>query len=485
MIQFISGISFADAGHVELNAGKALVCSEMSPNAQRQDTVQTILQTWFLDRICTFQKILSDTPIGNANPKIVNIAIPEKLLRMYLAKPFGEGKYRIIFDSAETARMPEWGYRRIEFPKNQSLEYIRGISRLNTCWHEFQHIIFFEAEKKGLKLSVRPVDWVRYCKPPLDAVAEHVYIESLTERTVEWLDILLHEKTKLFNGAGMAFTKHILEAADEKKKMPVSGMAENYLTEHYIWAKAHDSWVRAWRFAKMIAPLPGFMRKEYAAITGVSIGSIDEIMYFFAQGGMSDKAGNQILVPRWVMQTGVSRSPLFIGPFNERRVVNALGTSIEFDFRILEDLHFGEKNGIFLDRGKVNISLEHPAPECFIKLVLEGTSFHFESDKVPGNAVIQASLKNCPKDCVAHLVLNFSKYSVPDGASNALKIEFRDDPVIRRAHEICSYDVNYFDETRRAASEKTKFNVPLHASSPIRKQYRYYSIRATCPIKNH
>ena len=350
---------------------------------QAGPTPQAVFRKWFIERVRDYQNVFADTFIGKSGEKIVFFGDFSKFFERFLSPPCDRNRYLILFENIGTPQVPEKGRKRILFPRSQCLECIGGLSRFNTCWHEFQHLIFIAAEKQGWKPKLNVKDWTRYLKPPGDGFPEHVYIESFAEYTLEWLDVLLHERAIHTGGAGMGFERKVIEAWDRVRKFRATGKEMSFFDEHYIWAEAHDAWVRAWPLARKIAPLPPDLRNEYADLTGIRIGSVEEITNFFVHGGIEGPEGEGIPVPRWVTRAEPFRSPI-VSVLNRISRKEGDGVHFQFDFRILENFRFKEKNSVQVRKGELSIATKGLFEKTNVRPAKTSPSGQFAGCGAPG-----------------------------------------------------------------------------------------------------
>jgi hypothetical protein len=312
---------------------------------------QHVLRQWFSGRVHAYLCAVTATAFGRHwfAPEVLPDI--ESRLHAWLAPPVGSSTYLILFSPVDTAKVPETGLKALHFPQADAGEYLDGLSCLNTCWHEFQHILFIEAEKRGWKSSMWVHDWDRFRKPPRDELADHVYIESWAEYTIEWLDALLPDTSVLTGSRGGGFeTLARAAAATERLSGPAS-----VLHRRHFWARAHEAWLRFWPLARKIAPLPAALREEYRLITGLNLPTIGQVRDILRSGALTDADGQPLRVPVWVLGHGVSRPPIVICRLLNQEVKNETHRFI-FSVRVLATLRLGEKNSPPLRRGTLEIT---------------------------------------------------------------------------------------------------------------------------------
>lgn len=390
---------------------------------QQDEATQAEFQRWFMARIAAYASSLNDTAVGKAG--IINLGDFSRQAKTLLCPPIGTGEYRIVFNDCSTAGVPEYGARVIQFPKSQMDEYIDGGSgRFNTCWHEFQHVMAMAREANGRPLLIDYDQWESYAKPPPDDVKEHIYIESLAEYTVEWLDTLLHEKTAFSNGvgAGKSFEKYVLEAASKQKELEKKGTYITYGMEHEIWGKAHDAWASVWPLALKIAPLPEDLRKDYEDMSGVHIPYVEEVIELYHSGGLKDSSGNGIHVPRWVMESSVMKSAVIINHTAATKKINGNELRYNFAIRILEGYRYRDRTQS-VNVGKVTIKLEGgsgPTLQVSVdgKPVGNGQNVVVDLHSFKKDSSIEITFVHPSLDSIA----NENRYTV--------RVSFREDPVV-------------------------------------------------------
>ncbi len=217
--------------------------AQTSESNQRSAAVQARLQQWFIAKVKAYQAILDNTALGKANPKVIDLGDFTQHYKRILAPPTGTGTAVILFsDEVSTASTME-DTMDILFPKSGADAYID--MHFETCWHEFQHPITMVSQANGRQVAAQLEDWSIWRKPPADEYAEHIYIESLGEYTIEWLDYLLPEKSTLRGGNGLGFEKHCQDAYEQIKQYQARGESISYAIENFCWAKAHEAWIKA------------------------------------------------------------------------------------------------------------------------------------------------------------------------------------------------------------------------------------------------
>jgi hypothetical protein len=426
---------------------------------QTQEPCQKPLRRWFLARVREYAQTLVDTHLGQAVPGIIVMDELASRATTLLSPPSGPG-VTILFNAAHTARVPEKGPPRVEFPWNGAAEYIDGFSGLNTCWHEIQHVLFMQAENPGKALWLDISAWNRFRKPPLDDYIDHVYIEALAEHTIEWLDLLLHDKTKLGNGAGLGFERKAIAAGSRARELSRAGTPPDYFVEHALWAQAHDAWVRGWDRARLIAPLPPDAKAVYQEITGVRIGAIQEVIHFFTRGGLITPDGDPILVPPWVLMRGITRSPVLVEIEPDPAIITRFAHFHDthnlhhhhhpapipaVGFRLLRHFRFKSHNSPFLNRGVLTIRLQKPDAKHLLTAVISGSGCQ-RLAHTPGNLPLVIDLTDCPQDSRGTILVRpVAPGSDPGPIS--LMIEFQDQrpPVHQPGGEVRYYAVkSYF-----------------------------------------
>lgn len=349
--------------------GQVKVDALLPDRRQRDSDCQTRLQQWFMGKIRHYQQVLDDTAIGKATPKIVNLGDWSGFFKTLLAPPTGTGATTITFGTVGAPSTME-DTAEIIFPQGASDAYIDG--HPDTCFHEFQHVIVLASERSGRPVAIPRSPWMIYAKPGDNRNEEHIYMEGLAEYTVEWLDLLLHDRSALTGGAAVGFEKHARDAYEQMKQYSARGESLSYAVENFCWAKAHDAYCRAWEQAgKNVAPLPLNFRQDYEQICGVHIGFVEEIIKFYMDGGLKAADGKPIKVPEWVMNPDPMKSAVIVGHLNEGKNISGDLLRFGFDVRVMENYRIKERSDS-LNHGKVLIALDNADADTTIELSVDG-----------------------------------------------------------------------------------------------------------------
>lgn len=342
--------------------------ARLTPAQQREPANQQVLQNWFMAKIRFYQHVLDDTAIGQTTPRVVDLGDWAARFRQTLAPPTGTGTTTITF-GARAAPSTMDDNLEIIFPQASADSYIDD--HPDTCWHEFNHVLVILSERNGRPVAIPSSPWMVYAKPGDNSNPEHIYIEGLAEYTTEWLDLLLHERSALTGGAGMAFEKHCRDAYEQIKKYEARNESITYAVENFCWAKAHDAYCRAWKEAgHKVAPLPLKFRQDYQQICGVWIGFVEDIVRVYMKGALRAADGTPIRVPEWVMNPEPMRTGVIVGHLDEKKEISGDTLRYGFDVRVMENYRFRESSDS-LNHGKVLITLTNPDSDTELELSVD------------------------------------------------------------------------------------------------------------------
>jgi hypothetical protein len=328
-----------------------------SPNQDR-------LQLWFFDNVMEYHDVLSKSAIGSS--PLVNLGDVARL-KAGFAPPMGRGQWRIEWvdrtHAGDGAAPCWWTYDNlIQFSRGSAGTYLRDDY---TCWHELFHALL-----EPSTLLANPRDWTPYLNVNGNTDPHHVYLEALTQRTVDWLEYL--NKTMRFEENAR---KAQAEIEEYQKRIP--GPLP-YDVERQIWSRSHDAWVQAWPNVRRIAPLPANLRAEFTRLTGVRLPTVEEAVAFYMNGGIRSRASKPIQVPRWVMHAESLKAVVIIDhePKNDKSETSGGVHRTNLDVRVLQTyLRFRPA-----ERGNVIFRIEGAEGQAALEVKLGSKN----AEKLPG-----------------------------------------------------------------------------------------------------
>lgn len=427
--------------------------ARLSAAQQRDPATQRILQNWFMAKIRFYQQVLDDTAIGQTTPRVVDLGDWAARFRQVLAPPTGTGTTTITFgDRAAPSTMDD--NLEIIFPQASADSYIDGHS--DTCWHEFNHVLVILSERNGRSVAIPSSPWMVYAKPGDNSNPEHIYMEGLAEYTTEWLDLLLHERSALTGGVGMAFEKHCRDAYEQIKRYEARNESISFAVENFCWAKAHDAYCRAWKEAgHKVAPLPLNFRQDYQQICGVWIGFVEDIVRAYMNGALRAADGTRIRVPEWVMNPDPMRTGIIVGHLDEKKDISGDTLRYGFDLRVMENYRRKERSES-LNHGKVLVTLANPDSNTKLELAVDGKPVNRSA------ASGRIDLAGFKKDSRIRLTLVRSALSSFSGVKRyTITVEYQPDPRIENGITKPSFyypskAIYYVDVTGSGSGAKTK-----------------------------
>jgi hypothetical protein len=311
---------------------------------QRADPNRATLNAWFMTNVLNFGNALNGSAIGSAGMVNLHSARYGAVLN----------RLHIIFRRVERPGfMP--GDNVIQLPMTKvSLD----IGSDNTAWHEL-----FHAQTDPQTIAIDPKPWLSYLDneeepEPYRSRQDHVYSEGLAQHTYNWLRRLVVPQ-RFEQEAKIAWQKlHEYQQRNE---------VVNWQVENYVWGKCRSGWVKSWKEATTIAPLPENLRDECLRLTEVRTPTVEDVIGFYMRGGVQatiEGRDEGVRIPRWVMERADFRVPAVVedelatvAP-TLRLVKDRLETSIRF---LMVEARIGTKYP--LTSGRVTVSLDDAGDE--------------------------------------------------------------------------------------------------------------------------